>query len=184
MAEEIMTAFELARYLKVDVRTVYRYLKESQIPAIRMGGRWRFRREAIDQWLLQCSPAETRQPPTFHIMVVDDNEIFRSLLFTLFQETPGYVVQGAKDGEEALALFREVSFDLLITDLQMPKMDGLTLIGHVKRLYPHTRTIIVTGFGAKETAIEALHFGVNKYLEKPIRDLQAFRSVVERVLTS
>lgn len=184
MLKEIMTASELASYLRVDVRTVYRYLKEAQLPALRMEGRWRFRRDAIDQWLLQRSPAETRQPPTFRVMVVDDNELFRSLLLTLLQETPGYAVQGAKDGEEALELFRNVSFDLLITDLQMPKMDGLTLIGHVKRLYPHTRTIIVTGFGAKENAIEALHFGVNEYLEKPIHDLQAFRSVVERVLTS
>jgi excisionase family DNA binding protein len=184
MTEELMTASELANYLKVDIRTVYRYLKEAQLPALRMEGRWRFRQEAIDQWLLQRSPAETRQPPTFQIMVVDDNEIFRSLLLTLLQETPGYAVQGAKDGEEALALCQTMAFDLLITDLQMPRMDGLTLIRHVKRLYPHTRTIIVTGFGAKENAIEALRFGVNEYLEKPIRDLQAFRSVVARVLTS
>lgn len=184
MVEELMTAPELARYLKVDLRTVYRYLKESQIPTLRMGGRWRFRRQDIDRWLLQCSPAETRQPPTFRVMVVEDDEPCRSLLTTLLREMPGTIVQEAEGGEEALALCRTLAFDLLITDLQMPTMDGLTLIRHVKRLHPSTRFVIVTGFGAKESAIEAIHLGVSAYLEKPIRDLQLFSTTVERVLRS
>lgn len=184
MAEELMTASELARYLKVDLRTVYRYLKESQIPTLRMGGRWRFRRDDIDRWLLQCAPAKTRQAPTLRVMVVEDDENLRSFLTTFLRETPGYIVEEAKDGEEALALCRTLAFNLLITDLQMPTMDGLTLIRHVRRLSPSTRFVIVTGYASKENAIEAIRLGVSAYLEKPIRDLQLFSTTVERVLRS
>lgn len=182
MDEELMTAQELARYLKVDLRTVYRYLKDTKLPAIRMEGRWRFRREEVDRWLLHDLPAKARQALPLRVMVVEDDEHFRSFLTTVLRETPGYIVQEAKSGEEALALCRDMGFDLLIVDLRMPKMDGITLIHHVRRLHPSTRFIIVTGFGDKKSAIDAVHLGVSEYLEKPIRDLQLFRTTVERAL--
>lgn len=181
MTDELMTAPELARYLKVDLRTVYRYLKEAQLPAIRMEGRWRFRQRDIDRWLLRRAPLGARKRLQPRILVVDDDENFRSLLVD-FLQTSGYTARGAEDGEAALALLREVPFDLLLVDLRLPGMDGLELIRQAKSLHSPAPIIIVTGYGSKESAIEAVRLGVTNYLEKPIRDLSALASAVQQAL--
>ena len=181
MADDLMTAPELAKYLKVELRTVYRYLKDAELPAIRMGGRWRFRKEDIDRWLLNHAPphAHTRQQP--RILVVDDDETFRSLLDDFFQ-TKGYLFRGAENGEAALALMRETTFELFLVDLRMPGMGGIEFIRQAKRLRPDIRILVVTAYGAKESAIEALRLGVVDYIEKPIRDLEVFASAVKLAL--
>lgn len=71
MTDELMTGPELAKYLKVDLRTVYRYLKDAQLPAIRMERRWRFRRADIDRWLLRRAPIEARKRPQRRALPVD-----------------------------------------------------------------------------------------------------------------
>jgi len=181
MNDELMTAPEVAKYLKVELRTVYRYLREAQLPAIRMAGRWRFRREDVDGWLQNHAPlkGERRQQP--HILVVDDDAMFREMVND-FLETRGYAIRGAGDGEAALALLTEMTFDLLLVDLRLPRMGGIELIRRVKRLYPEVRIMVLTAHSGKESAIEALRLGVTDYLEKPFRDLQAFASAVELAL--
>ena len=181
MNEELMTARELAKYLKVELRTVYRYLKDAQLPALRMGGRWRFRRGDIDQWLLHRAPLQAHKPLQPRILVVDDDENFRMMLLDFLQAS-GYSARAAEDGKAAVSLLREMTFDLLLVDLRMPGMDGIELIAQAKRLQPQARTIILTAYGSKETAIEALHLGVTDYLEKPIQDLRMLESAVEQAL--
>ena len=189
MTDRLMTVPELANHLKVELRTLCRYLKvhpladkDAQLPAIRMGGRWRFRKEDIDQWLLNHAPpdAHTRQQP--RILVVDDDENFRMMLLDLFEAT-GYMVQGVEDGEAALVLLRDMTFDLLLVDLQMPGMGGIELIRQAKSLHPHARVIILTGYAGKESAIEAASLGVTDTMEKPIRDLRVLESTVELALS-
>ena len=181
MTDELMTASELADYLKVELRTVYRYLRELQLPAIRLGGRWRFRRGDIDQWLLQPHPlhAPKRQQP--RILVVDDDDHFRSMVLD-FLQAEGYDVQGAETGEAALALLREGTFELLLVDLRLPGMNGIELIHQAKRLNPRAHIIILTAYGAKESAIDALRLGVSDYLEKPLRNLGVLASTVNLTL--
>jgi DNA-binding NtrC family response regulator len=147
-----------------------------------MGGRWRFRKEDIDQWLLQhpLLQAEARQQP--RILVVDDDENFRTMLLDLL-ETSGYMAQGVEDSETALALLREVTFDLLMVDLRMPVMGGIELIRQAKSLHPHARVIILTGHAGKESAIEAASLGVTDTMEKSIRDLLVLESTVELALS-
>src|SRR3990172_11528896 len=184
MTDGLMTVPELANHLKVELRTLCRYLKvhplahkDAQIPAIRMGGRWRFRKEDIDQWLLQ-HPLQVQARRQPRILVVDDDENFRAMLLDLL-ETSGYMAQGVEDSETALALLREVTFDLLIVDLRMPGMGGIELIRQAKSLHPHARVIILTGHAGKESAVEAASLGVTDTMEKPIRNLRALESAVE-----
>ena len=189
MTDGLMTVPELANHLKVELRTLCRYLKvhplaheDAQLPAIRMGGRWRFRKEDIDQWLLQhpLLQVQARQQP--RILVVDDDENFRTMLLDLL-ETSDYMAQGAEDGETALALLREVTFDLLMVDLRMPGTGGIELIRQANSLQPHAPVIILTGNADKESAVEAASLGVTDIMEKPIRNLRALESAVEFALS-
>jgi len=181
MSDDLMTAREVAKYLKVELRTVYRYLKEGQLPAFRVGGRWRFRKEDIDRWLLEHAPPQVRRREPPRLLVVDDDETFRGLLGDFFQAR-GYAVHGAENGETALALLREMTFDLLIVDLRMPVMDGIELIRQAKNLHPDVRILVLTAHGDKRSAVEALRLRVTDYLEKPVQSLEVLASTVERAL--
>lgn len=178
MAEDLMTSHELADYLKVDLRTVYRYIKQGQIPKVKVGGRWRFRRSDIEAWLrgdMQVEPLAASSGK--HILVVDDNPGTVAVLTDILQEA-GYNVQVAQNGEEALTMLREIFFDLLIVDLNLPKIGGLALISRAHELYGReVKCIIVTGYASKESAIEAVNLGVQRFLEKPFSASQLLATV-------
>jgi CheY-like chemotaxis protein len=148
-----------------------------------MAGRWRFRKVDVDRWLAERRPLASGGERQARILVVDDDEHFRSLFTDLLQGW-GYEVQDASDGVAALTLLKETAFDLLFVDLKMPGMNGIEVIREAREVQPNARIIIVTAYGSKETAIEALQLGVTDYLEKPIVDIQTIASVVETALRS
>jgi len=117
-------------------------------------------------------------PP--HVLVVDDEEIARSNLEHVLKKE-GYAVQTAANGLEALELVRAWSFDLIVTDLKMDKMDGMTLLAEAGRLSPSTQIIIVTGYATVNSAVEAMRTGAAHYLIKPI-SLDDLRSTVRDLL--
>lgn len=101
------------------------------------------------------------------ILVVDDEEIIRdSISFVLKKE--GYLVTEAANGKEAYKKLCEDSFDLIITDLEMPEMKGLELLGHATQLNAGVLVVIITAYGSMETAIEALRKGASDYILKPV----------------
>lgn len=101
------------------------------------------------------------------ILVVDDEDIIReSLSFVLKKE--GYYVQEAENGKAAYNKLLEESFDLVVTDLEMPEMKGIELLEEIKKLNIQTAVIIITAFGSLDTAIIALRNGASDYLLKPI----------------
>lgn len=101
------------------------------------------------------------------ILVVDDEDIIReSLSFILKKE--GYYVQEAENGRVAYDKILEESFDLVITDLEMPEMKGLELLQEIKKLNIQTSIIIITAFGSLDTAISALRNGASDYILKPV----------------
>ncbi len=101
------------------------------------------------------------------ILVVDDEEIIRdSLSFVLKKE--GYRVQQAENGRAALEALKEGSFDLIITDLEMPEMKGIALLEHVTSVSPETLVVIITAYGSIETAVAALRKGAVDYILKPV----------------
>lgn len=101
------------------------------------------------------------------ILVVDDEEIIRdSLTFILKKE--GFTVRDAANGKLALDLIRTNSFDIVITDLEMPEMKGIELLEHITHMAPETLVLIITAYGSIETAIAALRKGAVDYILKPV----------------
>jgi len=101
------------------------------------------------------------------ILVVDDEDIIReSLSFVLKKE--GYYVQEAENGRAAYNKLLEETFDLVITDLEMPEMKGIELLEEIKKLNIQTSVVIITAFGSLDTAISALRNGASDYLLKPV----------------
>jgi DNA-binding NtrC family response regulator len=101
------------------------------------------------------------------ILIVDDEDIIReSLSFVLSKE--GYRVRDAANGRVALDRIKEESFDLVLTDLEMPEMKGIELLENVSRFSPETLVVIITAYGSIETAIAALRQGAVDYILKPV----------------
>jgi excisionase family DNA binding protein len=175
--EVFLTTEEVLEYLQVNLRTVYRLIKAGKIPAVRVGRQWRFRKRDIDAWLDTqrtqsgaggaAASAATRHGHA-RILVVDDEASIRELLSKTLALAE-YEVDTASDANVALDRVRMVDYDLLIADLKMPGMDGLTLIRQVKRLRTELPVIIITGYSTESSAIEALNLGVAGYLTKPFR---------------
>jgi len=101
------------------------------------------------------------------ILVVDDEQIIReSLSYILKKE--GYEVEEAENGKVAHNILKERSFDLVITDLEMPEMKGTELLEEIKKLNIQTTTVVITAYGSLESAISALRNGASDYILKPV----------------
>lgn len=100
------------------------------------------------------------------ILIAEDEEItLKHLRYALEKE--GYKPVCVKNGLDAYNALEKEEFDILIADIKMPKMDGLTLLGKVKEKYPGTEVIIITGFGSIESAVNAMKQGATEYITKP-----------------
>jgi excisionase family DNA binding protein len=176
--EIFLTTEEVLEYLQVNLRTVYRLIKAGKIPAVRVGRQWRFRKRDIDAWLDAQRPrgersgvgVAERQTRAGHprVLVVDDEASIRELLSKTLALAE-YEVDTAPDGRTAIERLRLGQYDLLIADLKMPGLDGLSLIREAKRLKTDLPVIIITGFSTESSAIEAVNLGVAGYLTKPFR---------------
>jgi excisionase family DNA binding protein len=182
--ETFLTTEEVLEYLQVNLRTVYRLIKAGKIPAVRVGRQWRFRKRDIDAWLdsqrprsggaarasAQAAPAPSAATGVTRprVLVVDDEASIRDLLAKTLALAE-YDVDVAPDGRSALERMRMYPYDLLIADLKMPGMDGLTVIREAKRYKADLPVIIITGFSTEASAIEAVNLGVAGYLTKPFR---------------
>lgn len=177
--EIFLTTEEVLEYLQVNLRTVYRLIKAGKIPAVRVGRQWRFRKRDIDAWLDAQRPrgeraaaASAERPSRAsdrpRVLVVDDEASIRELLSKTLALAE-YEVDTAPDGRAAIERLRLGHYDLLIADLKMPGLDGLSLIREAKRLKADLPVIIITGFSTESSAIEAVNLGVAGYLTKPFR---------------
>ncbi|MFT5303578.1 MAG: CheY-like chemotaxis protein/anti-sigma regulatory factor (Ser/Thr protein kinase) [Mariniblastus sp.] len=100
------------------------------------------------------------------ILVVDDSETDRMLIGGLLKPKLDWIVQYAKDGAEGLEMLGSVFPDLVVTDLQMPELNGIQLCAEAKAEYPHVPIILVTGQGSEDLAMEALQAGAASYVPK------------------
>jgi two-component system, NtrC family, response regulator AtoC len=119
-------------------------------------------------------------PEKKQILVVDDEANLRRVL-TAQLSRDGYEVHSAPDGEAGLAMLRDHHIDLIITDLRMPKMDGLELLRQVLRTDPELPVVILTAHGTVDNAVEALKTGAFDYITKPF-DQAEVRTIVKKAL--
>jgi len=190
MDDMFLTTADIIDYLHINLRTVYRLLKAGKLPAVRVGRQWRFRKADVDAWLESRQPggqtasatgpgaATTPAAPRAaerpaagaipRILVADDEEAIRELLAKTLALAE-YDVRTVPDGQSAIDLLRAERFQLLITDLRMPGVDGLAVIREARRLSPDLPVVIITGYSSEASAIEAINLGVSGYLTKPFR---------------
>jgi len=115
------------------------------------------------------------------ILLVEEERIVRHLLRSILEEA-GHGVIEACDGADALAQYQSHQTDLILTDLMMPRKEGLTFIAEVQRQFPHAKIAAMTsGGGAMAPADEARLLGVSSVLRKPL-DLEELLNVIEREL--
>ncbi len=123
---------------------------------------------------------EAESAEAARILVVDDERVIREILAE-FLTLEGFSVNTVEDGEKALTELRLNPYDLLITDLKMPRLSGLQLLERIEAERLGVLTVLMTGFGTVETAIEAMKKGAYDYLLKPFK-VEEVIHVVERAL--
>ena len=118
--------------------------------------------------------------PKGRVLAVDDQRYFRELVDGLLSEE-GFETQTASSGEEALRLLEQAHFDIVLTDLVMPGMDGSELVHRIKQRDPEQDVVVVTGVVDVKTAVEAMKLGATDYLLKPF-DRTTLASTLENIL--
>ena len=112
------------------------------------------------------------------ILIVDDEEMMRTLLNRILSRE-GYKIRSAEDGVVALEVLKAERFDIIISDMKMPRMDGFELLKIVKNEYPKIGVIIMTAYGDTYTVKDALLLGADEYITKPFKSYE-ISLVVER----
>ena len=156
---ELMTVEEVADYLRVTEKTIYRLLRRGEIPATKVGHQWRFGRSSIESWL-QKSSVKAK------ILVIDDEEVV-CLLFKETLEGLGHKVATAEVGARGLQLVKEQEFDMVFLDLKMPGMNGAEVFRRIKTVKPDLPVTIITGHPDSDLMAQALAEGPFGVMNKP-----------------
>lgn len=119
-------------------------------------------------------PRETKR-----ILLVDDEENARIALSRLLSRE-GYIVDTVSNGFEALNHLREHDVNLIVTDINMPEMDGITFLREVNRSFPGSNIIMITAYGGVESYIEAINLGAFEYINKPVK-IEELKSILHKI---
>ena len=122
------------------------------------------------------APAQPDHGMPPRVLVVDDESVIREILSD-FLMMEGYQVLTAGDGTEAVEVLARETVHMVVSDLKMPRMDGLELLGHIREHHPELVTLIMTGYGTVETAIEAMKRGAFDYVLKPFKVEEVMHTV-------
>lgn len=120
--------------------------------------------------------------PVKRLLIVDDEETLTFSLYQTFINAPVECeVVTASSGDEALQMIEEKPFDVVITDIAMPGIDGLDLLSAIKAKNPDTRVIVITAYGSDERQEQAFQRGAEEYVEKPF-DLHEIKDLVFKMV--
>jgi len=158
---ELMTLEEVAEYLRVTKKTVYRLLERRRIPATKVGHQYRFDKTMIDDWLKQNTTG--RQA---NILVVDDEETIGALFKETLEEL-GHTVTITNDSLRGFELAKERSYNLVFLDLKMPGFDGAEFFKQIREIKPDLPVTIITGYPDSDLMMKALSIGPFGVIKKP-----------------
>ena len=122
------------------------------------------------------------EPRKKRILVIEDDREMRSLLEDYLEEE-GYEVGSVDDGSEAFRKLARENFDLILTDIRMPGLNGLDILPGLKQIQPGILIIVITAFGSEEVQRRALERGADAYLEKPLQ-LDQLRTLIQEMVSS
>jgi len=167
----LMTLQEVANYLRVTTKTIYRLLEARRIPARKVGRQWRFDKDSIEDWLRQESAAKAAK-----ILVIDDDEGICSLFEDTLSES-GHIVTTVLESYQGLELVKNKDYDLVFLDLKMPVMDGVELFRQIRLAKPNLPVTIITGYPDSDLMMNALTHGPLGVMSKPFRGTDILTAV-------
>jgi DNA-binding NtrC family response regulator len=131
----------------------------------------------------EAPPTEAGEAPASkrRVLIVEDNETARKQIQVFLEADPGLAVDTAANGSDALKALTERPYSVVVTDLKMPRVDGLQLLEEVQKRRLPADVIITTGFGTVEQAVQAMRLGAVDFLTKPI-NLEHLKLVIQRAL--
>jgi excisionase family DNA binding protein len=168
---ELMTIEELEHYLRFTRKTIYRLCKEGSIPAIKIGRKWRFDKEAIDEWLHHGVDGARKC-----ILVIDDDEFILSVFKETLEEA-GHTVITADTGQKGLAGIMKQDFDLIFLDLKLPGTDGAKILSEIRAVKEKLPVIIITGYPDSEMMENAIKLGPIGLMKKPFDNADILNAV-------
>ncbi|PWB68633.1 hypothetical protein C3F09_11200 [candidate division GN15 bacterium] len=115
----------------------------------------------------------------FSVLVVDDDKLVNDLVTETLSRA-GYTCTSCLSGEDALVKFKAHSYDIVLTDLKMKEIDGITLLDRIKHIAPETTVVLMTAYGTVETAVKAIKLGAYDFLLKPVTP-EALEHIMSRV---
>lgn len=117
--------------------------------------------------------------PAIRILLVDDEENARLALSRILSKE-GYLVASVSNGFEALSYMREQDVNLIVTDINMPEMDGISFLKEVNKSFPGSNVIMITAYGGVESYIEAINLGAFEYINKPVK-VEELKSILKKM---
>jgi len=168
---ELMTVEELEQYLRFTRKTIYRLLKQGDIPAVKIGNKWRFDKAVIDRWL-----HHNMKGVRARILVIDDDEFIRSLFKEALEEQ-GHTVVTADTTAKGLAYIVQREFDLIFLDLKMPGTDGAEILREIRGVKSKLPVVIITGYPDGEMMERAMKQGPLGIMLKPFDDSEIINAV-------
>lgn len=184
MEDRLLTIDEVEKYLNIPKSTIYKLSQKGKLPSCKIGKQLRFRKSSLDKWLTEKEEGILTQPhypPTEiqtvtnrqsrYVLLIDDDKLVLKALARLLKIN-GFDVELAESGEEALKKVQNLSFNLIITDIKMPGMDGIETIKRIREFYgssnrPAIPEIIITGYADSQAQQDAESLGITDYLYKP-----------------
>lgn len=122
----------------------------------------------------------TRPAKVKRILVVEDEDNTRHALTKLLTRE-GYIVEGVANGFEALSYLRRQSVNLIVTDIKMPRMDGITFLRELNKNFPKSNVIMITAYGGVDSYLEAMNLGAFEYINKPVQ-IDELKIIMEKIL--
>ena len=187
--ENLMDILQVAEYLQMNKMTVYKLARQGKIPAFKVASEWRFKKELIEQWLmnqLKGNPemeglgAEMKSILGKTVLVVDDEDVIRDFFS---RALTGYKVLVASSGEEALSIIKKDRPDLVLLDIKMPGIDGIETLRKIKEFDSNIVVIMLSAFSTLETNITAARLGAYTSIAKPF-DLEEMKSIIKVAMVS
>jgi len=187
--ENLMDIKQVAEYLQMNKMTVYKLAQKGTIPAFKVASEWRFKKELIEQWLMnqlkgkagmENLGAGMKLGQDKTVLVVDDEEVIRDFFI---RTLTGYKVLTASSGEEALNIIRKDRPDLVLLDIKMPGIDGIETLKRIKEIDSSIVVIMLSAFATLENNITAARLGAYTSIAKPF-DLEEMTSIIKVAMVS